>query len=382
MDFRSGQRALQHGLGLLLCGVAGTLAWQHALWGLLTGSVLVVIWIGALSWSSAVRPRSAPPSPPVAAPDAGNAIALRLLLDAAPTALLGIENAGAHTLNRAARRLFATEDRIVPVPVELLDGRSTHLRYDGRSWRIDRVEVAGAGPVRTVAALIDVGQEERAAEARAMAELIQILGHELLNGLAPIVSLSESALAAAAVPGGDPALLTEILATLARRAEGLQRFTEGYRALARLPDPALRPVPVGELVSDLARLFAGRWPEVALATEVQEDLAWPLDRDQVSQAVWALLQNAAEASSVGPASNGRVALKIWVDAGLLIQVQDNGGGIPEEVAGHIFRPFHTNKPDGTGIGLSLARQIAHAHGGTLTLEPAPETRFRLWLPER
>ena len=380
MDSRSGQRAVQHGFGLLLCGVAGTLAWQHALWGLLTGSVLVAIWIGTLSWSGAAAPRSISPPPSAGGPDTGNAIALRLLLDAAPTALLGIEGAAAHTLNRAARRLFATEDRIVPVPAELLDGRSTYLRYEGRSWRIDRVEVAGAGPVRMVAALIDVGQEERAAEARAMAELIQILGHELLNGLAPIVSLSESGLAAAAVAGGDPALLTEILATLARRAEGLQRFTEGYRALARLPDPALRPVRVGELASDLARLFAGRWPEVALATEIKEDLVWPLDGDQVSQAVWALLQNAAEAISGDP--DGRVTLKIWRDAGLSIEVRDNAGGIPAEVARNIFRPFHTTKPEGTGIGLSLARQIAHAHGGTLTLEPAPETKFHLWLPER
>lgn len=68
--------------------------------------------------------------------------------------------------------------------------------------------------------------------------------------------------------------------------------------------------------------------------------------------------------------------------GLVIEVRDNGRGVPANAAVRIFRPFHTTKPDGTGIGLSLARQIACAHGGDLVLEPAQETTFRLLLPNR
>jgi signal transduction histidine kinase len=206
-----------------------------------------------------------------------------------------------------------------------------------------------------VVALIDIGQEEHAAEARASAELIQVLGHELLNGLAPIASLAESGLAAVKHPNADPALLRDILATLARRADGLQRFAEAYRSLARLPDPVVRAVAVAPMLADLARLFSGRWPGIVLKVEAPADLTSPPDRDQVSQAVWALLQNAAEAVADRP--GGQVALTArGTDAGLMIDVVDNGPGILPDAAQRIFRPFHTTKPEGTGIGLSLARQ--------------------------
>ena len=362
--------------GLLACGAIGAAALRNGLWGLLTGALLAAAWLGALHCWSVLRP-PAIAGPAASTPDVGNAIVLRVLLDAAPTPLLGIDGATVRALNRAARRHFATDDRILPVPAGLLDRDASHLRHEGRRWRIDRVEVAEAG--RLVVALIDIEQEERAAEARATAELIHVLGHELLNGLAPIVSLADSALAAVAMTDRDPTLLPEILGTLARRAEGLHRFTEAYRALARLPAPSLRPVSIRELAADLARLFAGRWPGVALSVDVPDDLSWPLDRDQVSQAIWALLQNAAQA--VAAQADGRVTLTArQADTSLTIAVDDTGPGIPPDAATRIFRPFHTTKPDGTGIGLSLARQIAHAHGGTLTLGTDAVTSFRLSLP--
>jgi signal transduction histidine kinase len=127
-----------------------------------------------------------------------------------------------------------------------------------------------------LAALIDVEQEERVAEARVTAELVEVLGHELLNGLAPIASLSESALDVLNGAHDDPELLREILGVLARRADGLQRFAEAYRTLARLPEPIRRPVSVREMADDLARLFASRWPAATLHVDAQEDLSWGL----------------------------------------------------------------------------------------------------------
>lgn len=378
MDSRRGLSAILAALGLVLCGLIGGVAWQQGLWGLLTGAALAAVWIGCLNWSAVIGSPSLPHSPAVATPETSSSPILGVLLDAAPTPLVAIERNAARALNRAARALFATDASILPAPAALLETGTHYLRYEGRNWRIDRVEVSDASGARTVAALIDIEQEERAAEARATAELIQVLGHELLNGLAPIVSLAESGLAAAE---RDPVLLREILGTLARRAEGLQRFTETYRALARLPEPLPSLVPLDELADDLARLFAGRWPGVALTVDVPDGLSWSLDRDQASQAVWALLQNAAEA--VAEARDPRVTLRgRLAGGGFAIEVQDSGGGIPPDLALHIFRPFHTTKPQGTGIGLSLARQIAHAHGGTLTLESTAETTFRLFVPER
>jgi signal transduction histidine kinase len=365
MGFRRGLRAIFLAIGLVACGVAASVAWYEGYWGLLTGAALIATWLGALNLAMVVRAR--PIADPVTV--AQDTVAPRLLLDAAPTPMLAIERGSVRVLNRAARHLFASDDRILPAP----DLEGSHLRYEGRSWRIDRVALGD----RTVVALIDIEQEERAAEARASAELIQVLGHELLNGLAPIASLAESGLAS--VDAADPALLREILATLARRAEGLQRFAEAYRALARLPDPALRLVEVRPMLDDLARLFAGRWPDMVLTVEVADGPPWALDRDQISQALWALLQNAAEATA--GQGDGRVTLTVsYIGAGLTIAVSDTGPGVPAATATHIFRPFHTTKPDGTGIGLSLARQIAHAHGGTLTLGTDTVTSFLLSLP--
>ncbi|WP_374406410.1 ATP-binding protein [Pelagerythrobacter sp.] len=373
---RRGWRAAALGLMLAGCGIVAAFAWTRGYWGLLTGAGLAVLWLAGLAWWNAARPPAGGGSGQYASPSDptdDRAVMQRLLLDAAPTPLLAIEGDTARALNRAARAIFATDDRIVPPPPALLDPAAKHLRHEGRQWRIDRIDASG-GSSTSVAALIDFEREERVAEARASAELIEILGHELLNGLAPIVSLADSARAAKA-----PGLLREILELLARRAEGLQRFASGYRDLARLPEPAPAPVPLRRFADDQARTFAGRWPAIELVTEVFVDGAWPMDRDQIDRAVWALLHNAAEAAS--DAEQPRVGLSLARDARqLVIAVSDNGPGVPPESRAQVFRPFHTTKPEGSGIGLSLARQIAHAHGGTLELADTRPTTFRLTLP--
>jgi signal transduction histidine kinase len=380
MVSRRAASALACALGLTASGVAAVLAWRSGMWGALTGAALAAVWLSVLN--ARMWDRRPPASVAAASPDEGEAMALRVLLDAAPTPLVGVEGTTARALNRAARDLFSAEDRILPPPPDLFDREVAHFRQSGRRWRLDRVELASGGG-SSLAALIDVEQEERVAEARVTAELVEVLGHELLNGLAPIASLSESALDVLNGAHDDPDLLREILGVLARRADGLQRFAEAYRTLARLPEPIRRPVSVREMADDLARLFASRWPAATLHVDVQEDLSWALDRDQMHQAVWALLQNAAEATQVDRAPSGAVRLSVKrADETLVIEVADDGPGVSPADAERIFRPFVTTKPNGSGIGLSLARQIAHAHGGALTLERIPATTFRLSLPSR
>jgi signal transduction histidine kinase len=372
---RRGWRAAALGAGLLASAFVATYAWHTGRWGLLTGALLTGVWALALAWWNAALIPSRPPEGENDAEDE-NAAVHRLLLDAAPTPLLALDRDTARVLNRAARAIFGTDDRIVPVPAALLDPTAPTLHHEGRHWRIDRVEASSG---MTVAALIDIEREELAAEARASADLIEVLGHELLNGLSPIVSLAESAQTAAAQEPVDTALLAEILGPLARRAEGLQRFATDYRALARLPEPVLAPVSLDQFAQDMARLFAQRWPLVTLTLEIADACEWMMDHDQMHQAVWALLNNAAEATST--TEEPRVALSMTREHNrLAIAVADNGSGVQPESAGLIFRPFHTTKPEGSGIGLSLARQIAHGHGGSLELTGANPTVFRISLP--
>ncbi|MCD1623430.1 sensor histidine kinase [Citromicrobium bathyomarinum] len=370
-----GWRAAGLGLALLASAIVSTFAWYTGRWGLLTGAVLAGIWALALAWWNAALVPSRPLADGGEAED-GDAAVHRLLLDAAPTPLLALDRDTARVLNRAARAIFGADDRIVPVPPGLLDPSAPTFRHEGRLWRIDRVE-ASSGV--TVAALIDVESEELAAEARASADLIEVLGHELLNGLSPIVSLAESAQTAAAQEPVDTALLAEILGPLARRAEGLQRFATDYRALARLPEPILAASSLDQFARDLAQLFAQRWPATTLTLDIGAVEQWRMDRDQLHQAVWALLNNAAEATSA--TSEPRVTLSIDHEENrLAITVTDNGVGVDPESAALIFRPFHTTKPKGSGIGLSLARQIARGHGGSLELTGANPTAFKISLP--
>lgn len=367
--------AIAVGVSLAIAGAVVGAAWTHGLWLAMTGGLLAIAWLLLLNLFAVRRRAPLPPAPVMT--DEREAILHRMLLDASPTPLLAVDGTAARALNRAARRLFDTDDRILPAPPSLLEAAATHLRHAGRGWRIDRVDVGS----HAVVALIDVEGEERVAEARATDEMIQVLGHEMLNGLVPIVSLAECGIAAVEAKDGGPALLPEILTTLARRAEGLQRFTQAYRTLARLPPPMKQPVRLAELVDDLARLFASRWPETRLSVAIPADLTAAVDRDQLSQAIWALLQNAVEAAkgSDGPAVTVTSEAR---DGRIVLDIADNGPGVPAEQAATIFRPFATTKAEGTGIGLTLARRIARAHSGTLDLASAVPATFRLSVPVR
>lgn len=362
------------GVALTLAGAAMVLAWRAGLWGTLAGAVLATGWlIGLGCWTALRAPLADPPAPTSDRLPDGEL--LHAVLDQIPVPLVRRDVGGARALNRAARVVFATDDRILPVPAALASDSARHLRHEGRRFRIDRVDTM-RGPA--LAVLIDVDAEERAAEARADDEMIDILGHELLNGLSPVVSLADSAVVAA--ERADPKL-PAILATLARRIEGLERFTQDYRTLARLPEPVAAPVALGQLAEDLARIFSHRFDaDVALSVNVSGGADVAVDGDQMTQAIWALLQNAGEAAVAGSAAP-LVALTLTTDDdALTVDVVDSGSGIPAPDRARIFRPFHTTKPNGSGIGLSLARRIARGHGGDLTLLPQARTAFRLRVP--
>ncbi len=232
--------------------------------------------------------------------------------------------------------------------------------------------------VSRLAVLTDVQAEMQAAEARALRDLLQVLGHEIMNSLTPVTSLAESAHALLA--GGDAAELPRVadaLETIRRRAQGLDRFVQGYRTLARLPPPVMRPTSVTGVLRDAAALFETRWASrgVALTLSAPDpDVVARMDPNLIGQALLNLLANAAEAAEAGRNRPPTVLLSGSAASGhVTFRVSDSGDGVPQGREDAIFQPFFTLKPDGTGIGLGLARQIASSHGGTLSLEsPQPD----------
>ena len=230
-------------------------------------------------------------------------------------------------------------------------------------WEIRRSVFRQGGAPHRLLVLADVSRPLREEERQAWQRLIRVLGHELNNSLAPIQSIAGSLqkLSSEPEPPADwRADLRQGLSIIASRAEALSRFTTAYAKLARLPPP--RPAPVA--IDALVRRAAGLETRLPVGVIPGPPVVLEADSDQLDQLLINLVRNATDAAietqggvAVGWKRTGR-RLEIWV--------ADDGPGLPNTT--NLFVPFFTTKPGGSGIGLVLSRQIAEAHGGTLTLE--------------
>jgi len=230
-------------------------------------------------------------------------------------------------------------------------------------WEIRQSTFRLGGAPHRLLVLSDVSRPLREEERQAWQRLIRVLGHELNNSLAPIQSIAGSLqrLAADPEPPSDwRADLSQGLTVIASRAEALSRFTTAYARLARLPPPRLAPVDIDPLLRRVASLET-RLP-VGVIPGRSATLA--ADADQLEQLLINVVRNAVDAALE---TQGGVALGWKTGAGSVeIWVADDGPGLPNTT--NLFVPFFTTKPGGSGIGLVLSRQIAEAHGGSLTLE--------------
>jgi len=234
------------------------------------------------------------------------------------------------------------------------------------------------GVPHTLVVLSDVSRALREEERRAWQRLIRVIGHELNNSLAPIKSIAGSLNARIEEAPLEPAEREDFkrgLGIIETRAASLNRFLQAYRQLAQMPPPALRLCSIADLVGRAASLET----RVAIDVAPGADVALLADPDQLEQMLINLLQNAAEAVLEEQAHQGdpaepgarpgfRPHISVaWLrGAGeLVLTIEDNGPGLMNP--GNTFVPFYTTKPEGSGIGLVLSRQIAEAHGGSLEL---------------
>jgi nitrogen fixation/metabolism regulation signal transduction histidine kinase len=302
-----------------------------------------------------------------------------------------VNRAGERLLARPVERLlgFTAAELGLGASLEGEPVRTMELTFPGGSgrWGMRRGLFRQAGLPHHLVVLSDLSRALRDEERQAWQRLIRVMGHELNNSLAPIQSVAqslESGLNSLRNEGDNlhpevnRALLDDIqqgFGIIRSRTEALGRFMAAYSRLARLPAPKLAPVSVRDWISRVTKL------ETRVKVKIQEgpEVTISGDADQLEQLLINLLHNAADAvlecgtqASVGWSSQ---------DSQLDVWVVDDGPGIQNTA--NVFVPFFTTKPGGTGIGLALSRQIAEAHGGTLTLENRRGTRgceARLRLP--
>jgi nitrogen fixation/metabolism regulation signal transduction histidine kinase len=229
----------------------------------------------------------------------------------------------------------------------------------------------------------DIQTELEERELEAWQKLTRVLTHEIMNSITPIASLAGTA--NALLDGGegeerktvpDDALedVRGAVQTIERRSQGLLRFVQAYRSLTRIPRSNLQIFPVRDLFEGVLGLYRSEMERGGIVSEtVPEPYSLDLtaDPELIEQVLINLVKNAIQA--LAETKDARLILRAFIDARgkTVIQVSDNGPGIEPEALDKIFIPFFTTKSQGSGIGLSLSRQIMRQHGGTLTIKSVP-----------
>lgn len=322
---------------------------------------------------------------------------LRTVMEEIDVAIFAFDESGTLRLaNHAAQQLLAKPaERILgraATELELADclagepARILNLNFPGKSgrWGMRRTLFREGGRPHQLVVIGDLSQALREEELQAWQRLVRVLGHELNNSLAPIKSLAGSLGSILRREKRAPDWEDDMrsgLEIIESRADGLSRFMQAYARLAKLPAPTIAPCEIAPLAARVVALE----PRLAVQLLGGPALTLGCDAAQIEQVLINLVKNAVEAAleqrAAGhPAAGVRLA---WAKRSnvLEILIEDDGPGIAN--ATNLFVPFFTTKPNGSGIGLVLCRQIAENHGGSLSLknrDAAPGTLASLRLP--
>lgn len=249
------------------------------------------------------------------------------------------------------------------------------------------------GQAFTLVSLQNIHSEIEETEITAWQKIIRVLTHEIMNSITPISSLAstinellgENFPPADPVGGHNPEMIEDVrqaLNTIQKRSQGLMHFVDAYRNYTLTPKPKFQNFPISDLFQRIGKLMQANIQERAIHFRIHiqpEGLEMSADPELIEQVVINLLLNALQ--SVENQADARIELISRLDnlGRILIQVRDNGPGIIKENLDKIFIPFYSTKEGGSGIGLSLSRQIMRLHNGTINAwsEPGKETIFTL-----
>ena len=229
--------------------------------------------------------------------------------------------------------------------------------------------------------LQDIQSELDDVQLQAWQELVRVLTHEIMNSITPVASLATTATQLMADARSKLANTTHIkdaieeledaqhaVDTVAHRSESLMQFVKNYRSLTQLPAPNKQALLVSEIFDEMRELFSRQWQAkgIALISKVEpQGLKLSADPWMLEQALVNLLQNAEQAMELGEKPGVSLTARLNKRGHVVIEVSDNGPGIPDELLNKIFIPFFTTKHQGSGVGLALIRQMMIAHGGSV-----------------
>ena len=232
--------------------------------------------------------------------------------------------------------------------------------------RVSVSEIRLGGETERLYSIENLSGELTARESSAWRNLIRVLTHEIMNTLTPVTSLAQTCGTMIDDPDST-ADLREAIETIARRSEGLMQFVARYRELLKVPQPVPSTINVRATLESVVTLMADGLRETDVTIDVSPvSLEVRADPSLLDQLLLNILKNASDAMSdvAAPA----LLLSANMEYGrVVIRISDNGPGIPDSVVDQIFIPFFTTKRDGSGIGLSLSRQIMTAHRGEIAI---------------
>lgn len=318
---------------------------------------------------------------------------LKALIEHIPVPLLTLQDGDSVSLqNNAARRLFGAthvvrqEDfrkfgegfckavsEAVPGDRELVS-----FSVEGVEYQLTMAisEIIVAGDKQRLVSLQDIQSELDSNQAEAWQDLVLVLTHEIMNSITPVTSLAKTAQDVVediventepdAQTAGDLADLRDAVSTLARRSDSLMQFVESYRQVTRMPPPLKKRIRLEEMIEAASRLVVAEWPDdsVSLVRSVTPaGLDIYADRDLLEPVLLNLLHNAWYATNGCENPLIQLTGRLNRRGNVIIEVSDNGPGVPDEIVRKIFVPFFTTRRGGSGVGLALARQVMNAHGG-------------------
>lgn len=228
-----------------------------------------------------------------------------------------------------------------------------------------------------ILALSDINSELDEKEIDSWIRLTRVLTHEIMNSVTPITSLSDTLLSLSDTHDEE---IRSGLQTISTTGKGLLAFVESYRRFTRIPTPEPSLFYVKAFIDRMVELarHQNTCKNITFHTDISPaDLIVYADENLISQVVINLLKNAIQA--IGTQADGKIEISARCNDSeeILIEIKNNGPVIPPEIADHIFIPFFTTKEEGSGIGLSISRQIMRLSGGSITLLPGKETKFVL-----